>query len=326
MKKIVVSGLKPSGILHIGNYLGVIKKAVELQDIKHYQCFYFIADYHSLTINFTPQEKKEEIFNMVVDVLASGIDPNKSIFFIQSHILEHANLAWIFNNLISVGRLSGMIEYKEKIAEGHMPNVGLFDYPVLMAADILLYNAHLVPVGEDQLQHLELSRDLARIFNKRFGKIFNEPQPILTKALRIMSLDNPLKKMSKTLPGGCLYLCDSKQEIINKIKRAVTDSEYQISYDPIKRPAISNLILIYSEFSSLKPEVIAQKFKNSGYFEFKKALIEVVLDKLLPIQNKRKELLKNKKEVIKILNEGAKKAKIVAQKNFLKIKKIIGLI
>lgn len=326
MKKVIVSGLKPSGKLHIGNYLGVIKKAIELQNIGKYQCFYFIADYHSLTTEFDPQEKKEEILNMAIDLLACGINPKKSIFFIQSHILEHTNLAWIFNNLISVGRLSGMIEYKEKIAEGHIPNVGLFDYPVLMAADILLYNANFVPVGEDQLQHLELTRDIARIFNQRFGKTFNEPRPILTKTPRLMSLDNPTKKMSKTLPRGCLYLSDEPKIIFQKIKSAVTDSESQINYDPQNRPAISNLLLIYSEFSGLPLSTVVQKFKNSGYFAFKQVLSEVILKTILPIQEKRKNLLKNKKEVFKILENGAQKAKRIAQKNLERIKAKIGLI
>jgi tryptophanyl-tRNA synthetase len=325
-KKIVVSGLKPSGTLHIGNYLGVIKKAVELQNSSKYQCFYFIADYHSLTVNFTPQEKKEEIFNMIIDTLACGIDPSKSIFFVQSHILEHANLAWIFNNLVSTGRLSNMIEYKEKIQEGHTPNAGLFDYPVLMSADILLYNADFVPVGEDQLQHLELTRDIARAFNARFGKTFKEPKAILTKIPRVMSLNNPNKKMSKTLPQGCLYLSDPPEIIYKKIKSAVTDSEPILSYDHENRPAISNLILIYSEFSGISPQNVVKKFKNKGYFEFKNELAEVVLKALKPIQEKRNELLKNKKGVMKILETGAKKAKETAKINFQKIKEKVGLI
>ncbi|MGB9608814.1 MAG: tryptophan--tRNA ligase [Minisyncoccia bacterium] len=326
MKKNIVSGLKPSGTLHIGNYLGAIQKAIELQNSNKYNCFYFVADYHSLTVKFNPQEKKEEIFNMAVDLLASGINPQKSIFFIQSHLNEHPALAWIFNNLISVNRLSGMIEYKEKIQEGQIPNVGLLDYPVLMAADILLYNADFVPVGEDQLQHLELSRDIARIFNSRFGKTFKEPKAILTKIPRVMSLNNPHKKMSKTLPQGCLYLSDSPEIIKQKIKSAVTDSESTIGYDPENRPGISNLILIYSEFALASPEKIVKQFKNKGYFEFKNSLAELIISKLKPIQEKRIKLLKNKKEVLKILESGAKKAGKIANINFKKIKTKIGLI
>ncbi|MCX7589967.1 MAG: tryptophan--tRNA ligase [Patescibacteria group bacterium] len=324
--KNVVSGLKPSGKLHIGNYLGVIKKAIELQNSNKYNCIYFIADYHSLTVDFKPQEKKVEIFEMIIDLLASGINPKKSIFFIQSHLNEHTALGWIFNNLLSVNRLSGMIEYKEKINEGHIPNVGLLDYPVLMAADILIYNADFVPVGEDQLQHLELTRDIARIFNNRFGLFFKEPKPILTSIPRVMSLNNPNKKMSKTLPSGCLYISDSKEEIFKKIKSAVTDSESQIEYNPQNRPAISNLILIYSEFSNIPPEKIVQEFKNKGYFEFKNSLAELVYSKLKIIHDKRKELLKNKKEIMKLLQNGASKAQKIAQNNLLKIKSKIGLI
>lgn len=326
MKKNVVSGLKPSGTLHIGNYLGAIKKAIELQNSNQYNCFYFIADYHSLTTKFDPKEKKEEIFNMAVDLLAGGINPKKSIFFIQSHLNEHTALAWIFNNLISVGRLQGMIEYKEKIQEGQIPNVGLLDYPALMAADILLYNADFVPVGEDQMQHLELTRDIARIFNSRFGKTFKEPKAILTQIPRVMSLNNPNKKMSKTLPQGCLYLSDSPETILQKVKTAVTDSESKIGYDPENRPGISNLILIYSEFSGLTPNQIVLNFENKGYFEFKKSLAELIILKLKPFQEKRKELLKNKKEVLKILGAGAKKAQKIAEANFKKIKSKIGLI
>lgn len=324
--KTIVSGIKPSGKLHLGNYLGVIKNLLELQNFKKYNCFYFIADYHSLTTKFEPAEKKEEIFEMAVDLLSLGIDPQKAIFFIQSHILEHTNLAWIFNNLIGVGRLEGMIEYKEKINEGQSPNAGLLNYPVLMAADILLYNAHFVPVGEDQLQHLELTRDIARIFNNQFGKFFNEPEAILTKTPRVMSLNNPLKKMSKTLPGGCLYLSDSPQIIRQKIKTAITDSENTIGYDPEKRPGISNLILIYSELSGLDINKIIEKYQNKGYFEFKNSLSDLIIEKLKPFYQKRKEFYKNKNLVFKILKKGKGKAEIVAKKNLQLIHKKIGLI
>lgn len=325
MKKNIVSGLKPSGKLHIGNYLGVIKKAIELQNSNKYNCFYFVADYHSLTTNFDPKEKKEEIFEMIIDLLSLGINPKKSTFFIQSQINEHTALSWIFNNLISVNRLSGMIEYKEKIQEGQIPNVGLLDYPILMAADILIYNAEFVPVGEDQLQHLELTRDIARIFNNRFGIFFKEPKPILTKIPRVMSLNNPNKKMSKTLPNGCLYISDSREEIFKKIKSAITDSESKIDYDPENRPGISNLILIYSEFSEIPPIEIVKQFNNKGYFEFKNSLAEIIYSKIKPIHDKRKELLKNKKEILKILKKGAQKAQKIANNNLKKIKNKIGL-
>jgi tryptophanyl-tRNA synthetase len=325
-KKIIVSGIKPSGKLHLGNYLGVVKKILEIQNSNKYNCFYFIADYHSLTVKFEPNEKKDEIFELAVDLLALGIDPKKSTFFVQSHVLEHTNLAWIFNNLIGMGRLEGMIEYKEKISEGQIPNVGLFNYPILMAADILIYNANFVPVGEDQLQHLELTRDIARIFNNRFGKFFNEPRPILTKISRVMSLNNPNKKMSKTLPNGCLYLSDSPQIIKQKVKSAITDSESKIGFDLENRPGISNLILIYSELSGLNINKIVNKFKNSGYFDFKNSLADLIIEKFKPFQQKRKELLKNKKFVLKAIEDGSEKTRKIAKQNLKLIHQKIGLI
>lgn len=326
MKPIIVSGLKPSGELHIGNYLGMLKQAVELQNSGKYNCFYFIADYHGLTVKYKPKEKKEEIFKMAVDALAVGLDPKKSVIFIQSHIPEHANLAWIFNTITPVGRLQGMIEYKEKVSEGQKPNVGLFDYPVLMAADILLYKAELVPIGDDQLQHLELSRDIVRIFNRRFGYTFKEPKPVLTRTPRLMSLDNPHKKMSKTLPQGCLYLSDSPKIIQGKIKAAVTDSYKEIDCDHRNRPAISNLVLIYSEFSKIPVPEIIKKYKGVGYAEFKKDLSEIIIKALKPIQEKRSGLLKNPNQVKKILAEGAKKVRPIAQATMEEVRQKIGLI
>ena len=325
-KPTIVSGLKPSGELHIGNYLGMLKQAVDLQNSLKYNCFYFIADYHALTLKYKPEEKREEIFKMAIDALAAGLDPKKSIIFIQSHIPEHANLTWIFNTITPVSRLQAMIEYKEKIQEGQKPNTGLLDYPVLMAADILLYKADFVPVGEDQLQHLELTRDIARIFNRRFGFTFKEPQALLAKAPRIMSLDNPHKKMSKTLPQGCLYLSDSPKIIRDKVKAAVTDSGREIGYDLERRPAISNLVLLYSEFSEIPIPEVVKKFKGKTYLEFKKDLAEVIIKKLQPVQERRLKLMKNKKQVTKILADGAKKAQAVAQATMKEVRKKVGLI
>ena len=325
-KPILISGFKPSGELHIGNYLGALKNAVELQNSGKYNCFYFIADYHSLTQRYKPEEKKEEIYKMAVDVLAVGIDPQKSVFFIQSHILEHANLAWIFNTISPVGRLQGMIEYKEKLSEGQTPNMGLLDYPVLQAADILLYKAEAVPIGDDQKQHLELTRDLVKIFNDRFGKTFKEPKAILTKIPRVMSLDNQNKKMSKSFPNGCLYLSDNPKIIREKIKSAVTDSGREIIYNPENKPAISNLLLIYSEFSGKSIKELEKRFKGVNYSEFKAELAEVMIEFLKPIQERRAKLIKNRKEVIKILEAGAAKARIATQKTMEEVKKKIGLI
>jgi tryptophanyl-tRNA synthetase len=326
MKPVIVSGLKPSGELHIGNYLGMLKQAAELQDSNKYRCFYFIADYHALTQKYFAKEKAEEIYKMAVDALAMGLDPKKSVIFVQSHVSEHANLAWIFNTITPVGKLQGMIEYKEKLSEGQSPNTGLLDYPVLMAADILLYKAEYVPVGEDQRQHVELAREIVRTFNDRFGKTFKEPKVVLTKAPRIMSFDDPSKKMSKSIPGGCLYLSDKSETIREKVKRAVTDSLSTIGYDPGKRPAVSNLILVYSEFSGLSIPEVVNKFKGVGYAKFKEDLAEVIIKKLKPFQEKRSKLLKNKTLVMKTLAQGAKKARVVAKKTMAEVNKKAGLI
>ncbi|MEK7195725.1 MAG: tryptophan--tRNA ligase [Patescibacteria group bacterium] len=326
MKPIIVSGIKPSGELHIGNYLGMLRQAIELQNSGKYTPFYFIADYHSLTQRYEPKGKAAEIFKIAVDVLAMGVDPKKSVIFIQSHVPEHANLAWIFNTITPVGKLQGMIEYKEKLSEGQMPNAGLLDYPVLMAADILIYKAEYVPVGDDQRQHVELTREIVRTFNDRFGKTFKEPKAVATRSARVMSLADPAKKMSKSIPNGCLYLSDSPATIRDKIKRAVTDSFGTIEFDPEKRPAVSNLILIYSEFSGLSTDDVVKKFKGCGYAEFKNALSDVVIEKLSTFQTKRNKLLKNRKGVMSILAQGAKKAEKIASKTMAEVNKKTGLI
>ena len=324
-KKVIVTGFQPSGTLHIGNYLGAFKQAIELQK-KPYRRFYFIADYHSLTQKYDVKQKAKDIFNLAVDALALGIDPKKSTFFIQSQISEHANLAWILNTITSMGDLERMVEYKEKVSQGQTPNAGLFDYPVLMAADILLYNADLVPVGDDQRQHLELSRTIARTFNSRFGKTVKEPQGLYNTTARIMSLNNPTQKMSKSIPSGCVFLSDSPEEIKKKIVSATTDSHKEIGYDPKNRPAVSNLIDIYAAFSGMTNEAVVKKFKNVGYATFKMELAGLVSKSLAPFRKKRAVLLKNKRLVMGILASGAKAASPVAVKSLANIKKRVGLI
>ncbi len=326
MKSLVVSGIQPSGTIHIGNYLGMIKQAVDLQDSGGYSCLYFIVDLHSLTSKYDPKKKPGDIIGIATDLLAAGIDPEKSPLFIQSHVLEHANLAWIFNTITSMGQLERMVEYKEKIASGQTPNAGLFDYPVLMAADILLYKGQKVPVGEDQRQHLELARDIARSFNKRFGETFPEPGGVYTKAPRVMSLTDPDKKMSKSMPAGCLYLSDSPKKIKQKIGAAVTDSQKKIGYDPENRPGISNLINIYAGFSGSAPESVAKQFADASYKDFKTAASDLVAEKLKGIQERREKFGRNKKEVIRILEEGANAVRPIAQKTLAEVKEKIGLI
>ncbi|KKU11730.1 MAG: Tryptophan-tRNA ligase [Parcubacteria group bacterium GW2011_GWB1_45_7] len=325
-KKVVVSGLKPSGELHIGNYLGAIKQLVELQNKSDYKRFYFIADYHALTQNFNAKDKSKEIFNMVVDSLATGIDPKKSVFFVQSHISAHNNLAWIFDTITSTGELSRMTAFKEKVAEGHVPNAGLYAYPVLMAADVLIYNADFVPVGDDQRQHVELTRTIARTFNARFGKMFKEPKTLNTETSRIMSLSDPTHKMSKSISSGCLFLSDSPDTIKKKIMSAQTDSERTIGFDPKRRPAVSNLVSIYAAFANTSPQKVVKKFEGKGYADFKKDLATLLIGKLKPIQKKRAELLKDRKKVMKILESGAKTARPIAEKTLDEAKRKVGLI
>ncbi|MDP3953335.1 MAG: tryptophan--tRNA ligase, partial [bacterium] len=301
------------------------KQAIELQG-KAYQRFYFIADYHSLTQKYDPKRKADDIFNVAVDALALGIDPKKSTFFVQSHVTEHANLAWILNTITSIGDLERMVEYKEKIAQGQIPNAGLFNYPVLMAADILIYNADVVPVGDDQRQHLELTRTLARTFNKRFGKTFTEPTALHNKTPRVMSLNNPAQKMSKSIPSGCLFLSDPPLVIKKKIMSAQTDSQKKIGYDPKKRPAVSNLIDIYAGFAGISTEAVVRKYKNTGYAKFKSDLAGLLTDFLEPFRENRAALMKNKKVVLKILEDGDKRAGKVAIKKLEEIKGRVGLI
>ncbi len=325
MLKTVVSGLKPTGELHIGNYLGAIKQLVELQK-KNFRRFYFIADYHALTVSYDPKEKRGEIMGMAIDALAAGLDPKKSVVFLQSHVPAHNNLAWILSTLTSTGQLNRMVEYKEKLQAGHVPNAGLFSYPVLMAADILIYDADFVPVGEDQRQHLELTRDVAQSFNKRFGKILTEPEALHNQTPRVMSLNDPKKKMSKSMPAGCLFLSDSPDVIRRKIMSAQTDSHKTIGYDPQKRPGVSNLLVIYSGVSGKPVTKLVKEFKNGGYAKFKNALAEEIIGFLKPIQQKRKKLMQNKAGVMRTLETGARTANRIAEKKLAGIKRAAGLI
>jgi len=324
MKPILVSGIQPTGKLHLGNYLGALKNFVELQNSGVYDCFFFIADLHSLTENYTPKEKKEQISDLFLTYLTAGLDPKKSVLFQQSAIAEHSELSWILNTITPFGELRRMTQFKDKSEnESENTNVGLFDYPVLMAADILIYNASVVPVGDDQLQHLEFTRTLARKFNSKFGKTFFEPKPLLTSVPRLMSLDDPEKKMSKSRPEGCLFIDDEPNTIRKKIQRAVTDSESTIEYNPEKRLGISNLVLIYSAIENKTPKEIVSIYKGKGYADFKRDLADKLIETFTPFQEKKKEL--KKKGIETILEEGNEKAKKHASKSYEAIKKKIGL-
>lgn len=321
-KPVLVSGIKPSGKLHIGNYLGALKNFVELQNSGKYECYFFVADLHSLTeLDANKDSLAENIQEIAASYLAAGLDPEKSTLFIQSQIPSHLELFWVLNCLTPMGELSRMTQFKDKGGG----NAGLFTYPVLMAADIFLYDAEKVPVGEDQLQHLELARTLARKFNNKFGEAFIEPKPILTETARVMSLDDPTKKMSKTRPVGCLFLDDTPEIIEQKIKKAVTDSGSEVKFDEKKKPAISNLLGIYSAFSGESIKAIEKKFKNKSYAEFKENLAGVVIAGLSDFQ-KRKSVLKDKaQEIEKIFNAGAERASVIADKKISVIKEKIGL-
>ena len=324
MKPVLVSGIQPSGKLHIGNYVGALKNFVDLQNSGKYECFYFIADLHSLTEDFDPKEKPAQIFELAVEFLSAGIDPEKSILFVQSHIPEHVGLTWILNTITPMGELSRMTQFKDK-SERMDVNVGLFDYPVLMAADILLYQTAFVPVGDDQLQHIEFARMIARKFNSKFGKTFVEPKAILTQTPRIMSLDDPTKKMSKSLPKGGLYISDSPDEIRTKIKTAVTDSGKTIAYDE-SRPGIANLLRIYSAFSGETIKDIVKQRSASSYVDFKNALADVVVKALEPFRKERERLMKDMQYIHETLGKGAGSAWKVANKTFTDVQQKIGIL
>ncbi len=321
----VFSGVQPSGVLHIGNYLGAIKNWLDLQN--DFQCIFCVVDLHAITVPQDPKELLAKTLEVAKIYLAAGIDPQKSSIFVQSHIKEHAELSWILNTITRIPELERMTQFKDKVkGQKSEVNMGLFDYPVLMAADILLYKAAVVPVGEDQVQHIELARDLAQRFNTRFGEIFTIPKPMVRKeGARIMGLDDPAKKMSKSAASvyGYIALTDSPDEVREKIKKAVTDSGKKIEYGPDK-PALSNLLTIYSLLSTRPVVEIEERYQDKGYAEFKNDLAEVVVDFLKPFQEKYNALDDN--EVLKILRDGAKKIQPIAVETLSEVKKAMGII
>jgi tryptophanyl-tRNA synthetase len=321
----VFSGIRPTGELHIGNYLGAVKQWVRLQDEN--ECFFGIMDYHAITTPFDPKEMERNIFETLIIYLAAGIDPKKSTIFVQSHIKEHTELAWILGTITPLGDLKRMTQFKEKSKKHpEYVNAGLLNYPLLMAADILLYKTDLVPVGKDQVQHVELAREIARRFNKMFGKVFKEPKVLLSEGEKIMSLQNPKKKMSKTDdPKGCILLFDEPKEIEKKIMRAVTDLGREIKYDPVKKPGISNLLKIYSIFSEKGIRELEEKYKGKGYEEFKRDLAGLLIKKLEVFRKKKKELEKRKVYLKEILKRGAERAEKIAKFTMKEVKEKMGL-
>jgi tryptophanyl-tRNA synthetase len=322
----VFSGIRPTGEIHIGNYLGAIKQWIELQE-KH-DCVFCIVDLHAITTPYQPENLPKNILDLAVAYLAAGLNPEKCIFFVQSEVKEHVELAWLLGTITPLGELKRMTQFKEKSKKhpGYV-NAGLLNYPLLMAADILLYQTDLVPVGKDQEQHVEFAREIARKFNKMFGQVFKEPKVLLPKiGQKIMSLQNPKKKMSKTDdPLGCIGLFDEPEEIKKKIMSAVTDLGRIIKYDPLKKPGISNLLIIYSLFSGKKIKDLEKNFKGKGYEEFKKSLTKLLIETLEPLRKKRKELLSREVYVKEILTQGKNRAEIIAQSTMAEVKKKMGL-
>jgi tryptophanyl-tRNA synthetase len=325
-KPVLVSGLQPTGRLHIGNYLGALKNLVDLQNSGAYDCYFFIADLHSITESYDPKEKYQQILNLTADYLAAGIDPKKSVVFQQSQVPAHSELAWILNTIMPMGELERMTQFKDKAGRQESNiNVGLFDYPVLMAADILLYGPRFVPVGDDQLQHLELARTAARKFNAKFGDTFIEPKALLTKTSRVMSLKDPSKKMSKSQPDSCLFIDDAPEEIHRKIARAVTDSDAAIAYDPEAKAGLANLLDIYAALTHMAPKTVAEEFADEKYSEFKQKLAALVSGHFTEFREKKKILLASPKKLTAVLAAGSKKANSIAEKKMEAIKLRVGL-
>ncbi|PIR57933.1 MAG: tryptophan--tRNA ligase [Parcubacteria group bacterium CG10_big_fil_rev_8_21_14_0_10_38_31] len=327
-QKTIFSAIQPSGNLHIGNYLGAIKQWVKLQNLGEYNNIFCIVDEHAITVPQNPEILRKKIMEVTLIYLASGIDPEKSLVFIQSHIPEHAELAWILNTITPLGELQRMTQFKDKTKEKGLL-AGLLNYPVLMAGDILLYDTEVVPVGEDQVQHVEFARMIAKKFNNQYGETFKIPEASITKeGKRIMGLDDPRKKMSKsaTSPKNYIAILDEPSVIRKKISSAVTDSGSEVKFDEKNKPAISNLLNIYSLFSGNSIKDLEKEYKGKEYSVFKKDLAEVIIKELSPIQKKYKELENNPSYVNKILKDGEKRAKEIASKKLNQVKHNIGFI
>lgn len=326
-KKTLFSGIQPTGRLTIGNYLGALSNWVKLQD--EYNCIFCIVDQHSITVNQVPAELRQKTMNLLALYLAAGVDPDKNVIFIQSHVPAHAELTWVLLCNTYIGELNRMTQFKQK-SQQHAANInaGLMDYPVLMASDILLYQTDLVPVGQDQKQHLELSRDLAERFNNKYSPTFVVPEPYIAKVgSKIMSLQNPTVKMSKSDENekATIFLDDDKDTIIKKFKAAVTDSDNRIVFSADK-PAISNLLTIYSAFSGVSIKDAEKEFDGVGYGDFKLRVADAVIAKLEPIQKKQQEFLKDKDYLNSILIKGAQTANYLANKTLSKVYRKVGFV
>lgn len=326
-QKRVLSFIQPSGLLTLGNYLGALKNWTEMQN--DFDCTFAVADLHAITVRQEPAKLRNQIYSTYAILLALGIDPEKNTVFIQSHVPEHAQLAWLLSCYTQFGEMSRMTQFKDK-SQRHPDNinVGLFSYPVLMAADILLYKADLIPVGADQKQHIEIARDIANRFNNIYGDVFTIPDGYIPKsAARIKSLQDPTKKMSKSDDNvnAWIAILDTKDDIIRKFKRAVTDSDSRVIMSEDK-PGVSNLISIYSAVTGKTTAEVEREFDGKGYGDFKLAVGEAVADELAPIKQKHDEIIKDKKELERLYRIGAEKAEYVARKTYLKAMKKVGFV
>lgn len=328
--KMILSGVQPSGMLTLGNYLGAIKNFVDLQNNgEEKELFIFIADLHAITVPQDPTMLRQNILSLASIYLACGLDPEKATLFIQSEVSAHAELGYILQSITYIGELERMTQFKDKkVKQVDGVSSALLTYPVLMAADILLYNANYVPVGIDQKQHLEMARNLAERFNQRYSQTFNVPEPLIQKTgAKIMSLQDPTKKMSKSdkLEKASIFLLDDEATIRKKIASAVTDSETTVKYDPENKPGVSNLLTIYACCKGIDIKVAEECFKTSNYGEFKAEVANAIIETLKPIQTKYYEIINNPEYLNKVLDDGRDKAAYFANKMITKVKRKIGV-
>ena len=327
-KKVMLSGIQPSGELHLGNYLGAVKNWVALAEA--FDCYYFMADMHTITVRQEPKELRRRTTEQLAEYIACGLDPEKNTLFIQSHVHEHAELGWILNCYTMFGELSRMTQFKDKSAK-HANNIngGLFTYPALMAADILLYQPDYVPVGEDQKQHCELTRDIAIRFNNLYGETFKVPEPYIPKTgARIMSLSDPTSKMSKSDPAGCVFIMDRPEDVARKFKRAVTDSDTErcVRFDPENKPGVSNLMNIYSAVTGRSLDRVEKEFEGQGYGVFKAAVGDAVVETLRPIREQAGRLIADKAYIKQVYTDGDLKASRVARRTLRKVYRKVGFV
>ncbi|MCI8909273.1 MAG: tryptophan--tRNA ligase [Oscillibacter sp.] len=327
-KRRMLSGVQPSGDLHLGNYLGAIKNWADRAE--EFDCYYFMADMHTITVRQTPADLRRRTLEQLAQYIACGLDPEKNTLFIQSHVHQHAELGWVLGCYTMFGELSRMTQFKDKSAK-HKENIngGLFTYPSLMAADILLYQPDLVPVGEDQKQHVELTRNIVQRFNGIYGDVFKMPEPFIPKAgARIMGLTTPESKMSKSVPEGCVFLMEKPEDIARKFKRAVTDSDTEnpVRYDPAHKPGVANLMNIYAAVTGKTFDEIEAEFAGQGYGKFKPAVGDAVVETLRPIREEAARILADKAYLESVYKAGAEKAGYAAEKTLRKVYKKIGFV